>query len=145
MNNNYIFDIDPEDLPFRDEDDLGDDEPRIVEYMVQKIKEQDALFVVNPVRFSKAMDIAAKLIKSAQDNCSDIQCTISYDGIIGKDMYLKIVGTLLCFDEDVVSFIRASDNGIVGAIDISGTIDGGAELNVAFKDVRFRTPYNKPN
>lgn len=145
MNNNFIFNIDPEELPFYDEDDLGDDEPRVVEYIAQQIKKQDALFVVNPKRFSKAMQIATTLIKSAQDNCSKIKCSMSYDNLIGRDMYLKIVGILLCFDEDVIASVRNANDGIVGAIDISTTVNGEAELNVAFKDVRVRAPLSPRN
>ena len=143
MSKDFIFDIDPDELPFHDEDDLGEDEPRIVEYMVKKIKEQDASFILNPKKFATAMRITTILIRAAQDNCSEVQCSMSYDGIIGRDMYLKIVGVLLCFDEDTLNAIRKIDDGIIGSFDMSATLDDEVELNVAFKDVRLRIPKKK--
>lgn len=133
-----FFDIDPDDLVFHD--DLGEDSLMIsiLENLVKKIKGRDALFGVDPTRFTKAVSIATSIIKTVQENCSNIEYAMAYDNIIGKDLILTITGTVLSFDKYATADIRRKNDDLIGSIDISPLSNGDVELLVSFKDIRKR-------
>lgn len=134
----FGFEIDPEELPFWDEDDLGEDEPRIVEWMVKKLREFDTIDILDPVAFAKAMTLIKKIISDVKECCESAEYEVHFDPVLGQDMFLRIVAHTMSFDKDMVAEIRALDNGMIGAIDVSGRLDGQAELTISFKDVRVR-------
>ena len=136
--NKFNFEIDPEELPFRGEDDLGDDEPRIVEWIAKKIHEQNVIHIMNPVAMTKAMKLVNAIVSSITEWTPSAKCSVAYDPLVGKNLVLTIISSTMFIDGDLLDKVRELDGGIIDSMDISTRADETTELNIAFKDVMFR-------
>lgn len=138
MNEFLNFEIDPEEIPFWDDEDLGADEPRLVEWMAKKIKEAPAVHILNPVSYKRAMSIIKAIAVGVKENCPSAEFDVAFDPIIGKNLFLTIVASTMCFDSDLIDKIRNLDGGTIDSVDISARNDATVEFNISFKDIKIR-------